>query len=148
MNSPIEIISGIWVGDINYSLNKQFYINNNIDIVINCTHDQDFIELPTLKHKIKIPFTPDFPSKYNLHVINDYVEKLLEIMYKSIDNFNIFIYSYQTDIIPLSIVSLFIAKYGGIKEDSIEAIIKSKINIDAFPRETCIALSLFKHLIE
>ena len=69
-------------------------------------------------------------------------------MYKSIDNFNIFIYSYNTDIIPLSIVSLFIVKYGGIKEDSIEAIIKSKINIDAFPREICIDLSLFKHLIE
>ena len=146
MNSPIEIISGIWVGDINYSLNKQFYINNNIDIVINCTHDQDFIE--DMARDLIDEIAPDFPSKYNLHVINDYVEKLLEIMYKSIDNFNIFIYSYQTDIIPLSIVSLFIAKYGGIKEDSIEAIIKSKINIDAFPREICIDLSLFKHLIE
>ena len=148
MNSPIEIISGIWIGDIDYALNKQFYINNNIDIVINCTHDQDFIELPTLKHKIKVPFTPDFPTKYNLHVINDYIEKLLEIMNKSIDNYNIFIYSYQTDIIPLSIVSLFIVKYGGIKEDSIETIVKSKININTFPREICVDLSLFKHLIE
>ena len=148
MNSPIEIISGIWIGNIGISQNKQFYINNNIDIVINCTQDTPFIELPNIKHKIKVPFSPDFPSKYNLHVINDYVEKLLEIMYKSIDNYNIFIYSYETDTIPLSIISLFISKYGGINEDAIEKIVKSKINIDAFPREICIDLSLFKHLIE
>jgi len=148
MNSPIEIISGIWIGDIDYALNKQFYINNNIDIVVNCTKEHNFIELSTLKHSIRIPFTSDFPSKYNLHVINDYIEKLLEIMDKSIDNYNIFIFSYKMDVIPLSIVSLFIVKYGGIKEDSIETIVKSKININTFPREISVDLSLFKHLIE
>tara|TARA_B110000208_G_scaffold177346_1_gene224464 strand:- start:234 stop:680 length:447 start_codon:yes stop_codon:yes gene_type:complete len=148
MNSPIEILSGIWIGSVEYALNKNFYINNNIDIVINCTNDTEFIELNTLKHKIKIPFGRDFPSKYNLHVINDYVEKILEIIHKSMDNYNILIYSYKMEIIPLSIISLFIVKYGGINEESIESIIKSKININTYPSEISIDLSLFKHMIE
>jgi len=148
MNSPIEILSGIWIGSVEQALNKSFYINNTIDIVINCTNDTEFIELNTLKHKIKIPFCKDLSSKYNLHVINDYVEKILEIILKSMDNYNIFIYSYKMENIPLSIISLFIVKYGGINEESIESIVKSKININTYPREISIDLSLFKHILE
>ena len=35
-----EIISGIWIGDITDIYNEQFYKDNLINIVINCTTDQ------------------------------------------------------------------------------------------------------------
>ena len=57
---PTEIISGLWIGSINDSYNKEFYYDNKINIVINCTNDQAFLNLDHLK-KIRIPMsnTPD-----------------------------------------------------------------------------------------
>lgn len=143
MNSPIEIISGIWIGDINHSQNKNFYINNNIDIAINCTNDTEFIDLDSVKFKINIPFHRDYPTRNDILVINEYIEKLLGIIYKSIDNHNIFIYSYNKFVIPLQIVSVFIIKYGKINKEVINDIIKSKIDAE----EVNIDLGLYNHLI-
>lgn len=145
MSTPVEIISGIWVGNIGYSHNKNFYLNNKIDIVINCTYDTENIEFKDLKFKIKVPFIKDVQSKHNIMVINDYMEKILEIIYKSINNHNIFIYSYEIDI-PLNIIATFIIKYGNINEDSIEHIIKSKLNLDNY-KKVSIDISLYRHLI-
>jgi hypothetical protein len=147
-NSPIEIISGIWIGDINSAYNKNFFINNNIEIIFNCTNDTETIQLNTIKHVIKIPFSINHPSKHNIEIINEYIGQLLDIMNKTIDNHNIFIYSYNTAIIPLHIVSLFIVKYGKINIQSIEDVIKSKIDINKFNQEICIDLSLYQHFLD
>lgn len=147
MNSPIEIISGIWISDFSFSYNKHFLNNNNIDILINCTCDKEFIDLETIKYKIKVPFQESNPSKYNIMVINDYMTKVLDIMYKSLDTHNILIYSYSIEDIPLTIVSAFIVKYGNINETSIENIIKTKINTQRFNKPICIDLSLYKDII-
>lgn len=147
MSSPVEIISGIWVGDVNYAHNNNFYISNKIDIIINCTYDTEFINLDDIKFKIKVPFINDIQSKHNIVVINDYISKVLEIMYKSINNHNIFIYSYDMYTIPLSILGIFIIKYGNINEDSIEHIIKSKLNLDYYNKDISIDISLYRHLI-
>ena len=40
-----DIISGIWIGDITDIYNEQFYKDNLINIVINCTTDQSFLDL-------------------------------------------------------------------------------------------------------
>ena len=143
MNSPIEIISGIWIGDLNHSQNPNFYKNNNIDMVVNCTCDTECINLDSVKFKIKIPFSRDFPSRNDILVINEYIEKLLQIIYKSIDNHNIFIYSYNKFVIPLQIISIFIIKYGKISKEVINDIIKSKIDAE----EVNIDLGLYNHLI-
>ena len=37
-----ELLSGVWVSDINGAYNEDFYKDNLIDIVINCTIDQSF----------------------------------------------------------------------------------------------------------
>ena len=51
-----EIISGIWIGDITDIYNEQFYKDNLINIVINCTIDQGFPDLPDLR-KLRIPLS-------------------------------------------------------------------------------------------
>ena len=50
---PTEILSGLWIGNVNDIYNKEFYLDNNINIVINCTKDQAFLDLEGLK-KIRI----------------------------------------------------------------------------------------------
>ena len=44
-----ELLSGVWVSDINGAYNEDFYKDNLIDIVINCTIDQAFLDLPKIK---------------------------------------------------------------------------------------------------
>ena len=49
-----ELLSGIWVSDINSAYDDSFYKDNLINIVINCTIDQAFLDLPKIK-KLRIP---------------------------------------------------------------------------------------------
>ena len=71
---PTEIISGLWIGSINDSYNKDFYIDNKINIVINCTNDQAFLNLDHLK-KIRIPISniPDINN--DIYLLNQNKDK-------------------------------------------------------------------------
>ena len=51
-----EIISGLWIGNLNDSYNDIFYKDNLISIAINCTMDQGFLDLPKLL-KVRIPLS-------------------------------------------------------------------------------------------
>ena len=53
-----ELLSGIWISDINSAYDEDFYKDNLINIVINCTKNQAFLDLPKLK-KIRIPLSPE-----------------------------------------------------------------------------------------
>ena len=65
-----EIISGIWIGNIQDSYNEEFYNDNLIDIVINCTIDYGFLDLPKLK-KIRIPITSSIDPNNDLQLLKN-----------------------------------------------------------------------------
>ena len=50
-----EIISGLWIGDIDIMLHKKFIKENNINIIINCTQQIAFPEVDV--KKVRIPFS-------------------------------------------------------------------------------------------
>ena len=52
-----ELLSGIWIGDIDILSNKKFIEDNDITIVLNCTQLFDFPDIDTLR-KIRLPFSP------------------------------------------------------------------------------------------
>ena len=56
-----EIISGLWIGNINDSYNENFYKDNLITIAINCTLEQGFLDIPDIK---KITFDDYINSNY------------------------------------------------------------------------------------
>ena len=122
---PTEIISGLWIGSINDSYNKDFYIDNKINIVINCTNDQAFLNLDHLK-KIRIPISniPDINN--DIYLLNQNKDKILKFINDSIEENNIFIYCYNGITISPLIVALYMIKYGKISTDIIKDILKSK----------------------
>ena len=122
---PTEIISGLWIGSINDSYNKDFYIDNKINIVINCTNDQAFLNLDHLK-KIRIPISniPDINN--DIYLLNQNKDKILQFINDSIEENNIFIYCYNGITISPLIVALYMIKYGKISTDIIKDILKSK----------------------
>ena len=53
-----ELISGLWIGSIDDIYNEDYYNDNLITIVINCTVTHGFLDLPQLK-KVRVPITSE-----------------------------------------------------------------------------------------
>ena len=122
---PIEIISGLWIGNINDIYNEEFYNDNLIHICINCTIDQGFLDIPKLK-KIRLSLSKDMDPNRDIYMLNQNKDKILEFIHKNIEENNIFIYCYNGITISPLIVGLYMIKYGNISTDNIRNILRSK----------------------
>ena len=124
---PTEILSGLWIGDINDSLNKSFIKDNLITILINCTIDYGFIDSIESK-KIRIPLSNNLTPDKDLFLLRENKDKIIDYIIQNISEYNILIYCYDgLNISPL-IVSLLLIKYGEISKDDIRSILRSKNN--------------------
>lgn len=72
-----EIIPGLWLSDKNISLNKQFFKDNKIDIVINCSKDLQFIDLDIEKVRLKIHDNLQDDEIINMYHNLDYITKYI-----------------------------------------------------------------------
>jgi protein-tyrosine phosphatase len=122
---PTEILSGLWIGNVNDIYNKEFYLDNNINIVINCTKDQAFLDLEGLK-KIRIPFSNDIQN--DMHLLSMKKDDIVDFIHKSLEEKNIFIYCHNGLTNSALIVALYMIKYGNISKDNIRSILRSKNN--------------------
>lgn len=122
---PTEILSGLWIGDINDSLNRNFIKDNLISILINCTTTYGFIDNIETK-KIRLPISNNLNPETDQMFIKQNKEKILDYIYKNIEKYNILIFCYNgLNISPL-IASLFLIKYGGVSKDDVRSILRSK----------------------
>ena len=120
-----EIISGLWIGDLNDSFNERFYKDNLITIIINCTIDQGFLDLPNVK-KIRIPLTDRLDPHRDIRLLKENMNKILEFIHEKIDEENIFIYCYNGLTVSALICALYIVKKGNISMDNIHDVLRSK----------------------
>tara|TARA_Y100000389_G_scaffold22767_1_gene19476 strand:+ start:11361 stop:11762 length:402 start_codon:yes stop_codon:yes gene_type:complete len=119
---PTEILSGLWIGSLNDVYNSEFYNDNNINIAINCTCDQGFLNKDNI-NKIRIPLSNTNNSIYEL---TGKIDKILNFIHKSLEEKNIFIYCYNGITVSPLIVGLYMIKYGNISKDIIREILRSK----------------------
>ena len=122
---PTEILSGLWIGNVNDIYNKEFYVDNNINIVINCTKDQAFLDLEGLK-KIRIPLSNNIQN--DMYLLSIKKDDIVDFVHKSLEEKNIFIYCHNGLTNSALIVALYMIKYGNISKDNIRAILRSKNN--------------------
>ena len=122
---PTEILSGLWIGDVNDNYNEDFFKDNLITIVINCTIDQGFLDLPDLK-KIRIPLSPDMDPNRDIYLLKENKEKIISFIHKNIEEENILICCYNGLTISPLIVAIYMIEYGGISKDNIREILRSK----------------------
>ena len=118
-----ELISGLWIGDSNDALNINFYKDNLIDIVINCTIEKPFINYDV--HKIRIPITSNITPERDIILLQKNMNKIVDYIHHNSSK-NIFIHCYNgLNISPL-FVAMYIIKYGDISLDIIHDILRSK----------------------
>ena len=69
-----ELLSGLWISDVEMLNKTKFLEDNNISIIFNCTQTFDFPENKSIK-KIRIPFSPFRESDNDILLIrNNYNE--------------------------------------------------------------------------
>ena len=122
---PTEILSGLWIGDLNDSFNKDFITDNMINILINCTESYGYIDTIETK-KIRIPISDNLTPEKDQILIKQNKEQILDYIFKNIENYNILIFCYDGLKISPLIIALFLIKYGGVNKDDVRNIMRSK----------------------
>ena len=119
----VEIISGLWISDIDMMYNKKFLQDNNITVIINCTIEYTFPSIQGVRN-MRIPLTDNLYN--NIDTLRPHKDKVLTFIDDSLENHNILLCCYDGKTMSPYIISLYLMKYGGIAKDKIKQIILSK----------------------
>lgn len=120
-----ELLSGLWIGDTDILNSKQFMIDNQIDIILNCTQLFDFPNLENIQ-KIRLPFSNDKNSDTDLMLLRQNKNKILSFINDNINDKNILIVCYDGKSISPFLVYLYIAEFSKIDKRSIYNIMLTK----------------------
>ena len=120
-----EIISGLWIGNLNDAFNEEFYNDNLITTVINCTIDQSFLDLPNLK-KVRIPVTDRLDPNRDITLLRNNIDKVINFNHEKIEVENIFIYCYNGLTVSALLCALYMIKKGDISIHQVNDILQSK----------------------
>lgn len=118
-----EIISGLWIGNIDMMYNSKFIKENDITIIVNCTLNVPFSNKISTKN-IRIPLSDSLI--HNIDTLRTNKTKILHYIDSILETDNILICCYDGKTISPFIVSLYLIEYGGISKDKIKSMILSK----------------------
>ena len=141
-----EIIPGLWLGDKDISMNKQFFKDNDINIVINCSKDLPFINLDVEKVRLKIHDNLENEEIINMYNNLNYITKYIN------DNLllcrNILVHCYAGKQRSATIIISYLLKYGKMNLEKSIDLLKSKKNDVFIPKNNFIySLKLYnKHI--
>ena len=120
-----ELISGLWISDIEMLNKKKFLEDNNITIILNCTQTFDFPNSESIT-KIRLPFSPIRESDTDITLLRNNYKKIVDYISDNIDENNILISCYDGKSISPFIVALYIATKSKISKESIYEILLTK----------------------
>ena len=121
-----EIFSGLWCGDVELMNSNKFIIENDINIIVNCTIEY---ETPSYKDVIKkkLPFSEQLRNKDDFKKLNDSLDRILEYLKDNIeDDKNILLCCYDGLNVSALICSLYLKKFANIEDSVLLASLKSK----------------------
>ena len=118
-----EVISGLWIGDIDIMYNKKFIEDNQIKLITNCTIDYKCSDYAGVQNvRISLP-----TNLYNsIDTLRQNKDKILTFIDSNLENHHILICCLDGTTISPFIASLYLVKYGEIEKSEIKKIIQSK----------------------
>jgi protein-tyrosine phosphatase len=122
--SVCEILSNLWLGNIVSAKNSRFFIENNINVVVNCSKDIPFYHNNTKNYRISIH---DNLEEEEINKFYDYLNKIIPLIHDHLlNNDKILVHCYAGKQRSASIICCYLMKYGNMTlKQSIESI-KSK----------------------
>lgn len=119
----VEIISGLWIGNVDMMYKKDFIMSNDIQVIINCTTNYKFSEYPNVQN-IRLPMSDVLFQ--NIDMLRNNKQKILSFIDSSLETKNILLCCYDGKTISPFIVSLYLIHYGEINPRLTKQIIQSK----------------------
>ncbi len=113
---------GLWVSDVKLLQNRDFMIDNQISIILNCTQYYDFPSVEA--QKIRLPFSPNVSDETNLHMLKQNKSQIINFLRTHIQDHNILIACYDGITISPMIAALLIQEISDINPSSIFDILK------------------------
>ena len=122
-----ELLAGLWIGNHEDAYNNEFYKDNLISIVINCTIDKSFCNIQNVKN-VRIPVSNQTTTEDILHLQTN-MDKILAFIHGNIEDNNILLFGYNNYTVPTIIVGAYMKKIGDIPIHTIKDILLSKNNM-------------------
>ena len=122
----IQYVNNIFVSSIKESLDINIYKKYNINIVINCTNDKDFVNINNVKN-VRIPLSNDMNIHTDIPLLNKNMDKILNYINNNYINNIILITGIDENNIPSLIVALFLVKYSEISIYDVKNILSEPI---------------------
>tara|TARA_B100001123_G_C15179193_1_gene974632 strand:- start:188 stop:664 length:477 start_codon:yes stop_codon:yes gene_type:complete len=123
-----EIIPGLWIGNHVASSTQDFYIENSISCVINCTKELDFLQTTEKKgiKNIRIPVDDDL-TENQIESLYLYLWDITEYIHKELLQYkNILVHCYAGVQRSSTIVCAYMMRYGKLPYKKVVAMIRSK----------------------
>ena len=118
-----EVLSGLWIGDIDIMYNKKFLQDNQIQVIINCTCHYKFTDLPSIQN-VRLPLSDNL---YNsIDTIKQNKDRILQFIDSQLESNNVLICCQAGTYISPFIISLYLIQYGDIQKNEVRKIIQSK----------------------
>ena len=118
-----EVLSGLWIGDIDIMYNKKFLQDNQIQVIINCTCHYKFTDLPSIQN-VRLPLSDNL---YNsIDTIKQNKDRILQFIDSQLESNNVLVCCQAGTYISPFIISLYLIQYGDIQKNEVRKIIQSK----------------------
>ena len=127
-SNATEILPGLWIGDINSSIDRLFFKDKQIQCIINCTDshpfsDDDFIKI---KHRIPIPIRDHGYGNEDIQKFYLLIDESIDLIYSHIQSYNILVHCFNGGQCSGAIMVAYLMKYAEIDLTTSITAIKSK----------------------
>lgn len=78
--SASEIIPGIWIGNMYSARDPEFLMREKIEVVINCTKDLPFFDLPQIKYRYRVPVHDNLQSA-EIKMMSKFLGEIVKVIH-------------------------------------------------------------------
>lgn len=117
----IEILSGLWIGNIYSAQNNEFLEDKQIQCVFNCS-DETIFPIVTVKYHI----SPKHITQQNIQQSCQMIDAICQTIFSRIHQYNILIYCADGQSLSEIIVISYVMKYGKMSLEEAIHLFKTK----------------------
>ena len=118
-----EIISGLWIGDIQSMSTKQFLQDQSITYILNCCQG---IAIPEVEGIQVSCLGLSDQLIHNMRFFKQHHQQLLSHIHSLLDDHNVLIGCYDGQTLSTYLACLYLVRYGSIQSRDVKSIILSK----------------------
>ena len=120
-----EILPGLWIGDAENAMDRDWLKKKQVTAVINCTVNQDFAQEADLKHALRISVR-DNRAPSEIVKMSQYLPPVVEKLHEWLSQHNVLVHCRAGRQRSSSVVVAYLMRYGALSLDDAIMLLRSK----------------------